>query len=105
MPKKKAAPKSHAIHPRQVRVGDIVASKNDPDLIDVVRRVEVVLTLGTGVQEFYQMDEEVVVLPQEELPTDPVLERDLLLAPPTEKTKEHDEPNPKPILEPPDSSS
>lgn len=66
-----------AIHPRQLRVGDLIPADN-PEGCDVVSRVEVVATLGSGMQVIFQMEDKVMLLPQEELPDTPVERRPIL---------------------------
>lgn len=60
---------SKPVNARAIRMGDLVVPKDGfSDDVDVVKKVEIVLTLGRGVQDVYQVDEAVPFVEQEPLP-------------------------------------
>lgn len=58
-------------HPRLVRVGDLIQSKQDRSVAgrQVVRGVDIVVHLANGTSEVYTSEERVNVLPEENMPS------------------------------------
>lgn len=62
---------------RAARVGDLVQTKDNPDEVEVVKKVEVILTLGNGAQDIYDANSVAVWVQQEPLPDVGDLEEEL----------------------------
>lgn len=58
-------------HPRLVRVGDLIQSKQDRSAAgkQVVRGVDIVVHLANGTSEVYTSEERVQVLPEDNMPS------------------------------------